>query len=119
MKRFAMTVLLKNDPEIIRKYEEFHANPWPEVIESGYDCGIRRVFIYRYGHQLFMFLETVDDCDLGGALQKCLLDPKLRQWDEIMREMQEPVPGAPKDAKWVQMKEIHAVENGKVIELGD
>ena len=35
MKRIAMTVLLKDDPEVIRQYEEYHANVWPQVIEGG------------------------------------------------------------------------------------
>ena len=35
MKRIAMTVMLKDDVEIIRKYEEYHANLWPEVVEGG------------------------------------------------------------------------------------
>lgn len=34
MKRYAMTVLLKDDPELIREYEKYHANIWPEVTDS-------------------------------------------------------------------------------------
>ena len=34
MKRYAMTVMLKDDPEIIRKYEAYHANPYPETNEG-------------------------------------------------------------------------------------
>ena len=34
MKRIAMTVMLKDDPEVIRRYEELHADPWPEVLKS-------------------------------------------------------------------------------------
>ena len=29
MKRYAQTVMLKDDPEAIQQYEEYHANPWP------------------------------------------------------------------------------------------
>jgi L-rhamnose mutarotase len=39
MKRFAQIVMLKDDPEIIRQYEEYDANPWPEVIEGGRRIG--------------------------------------------------------------------------------
>ena len=28
MKRFALTVMRKDDPEVIRRYEKYHANPW-------------------------------------------------------------------------------------------
>ncbi len=106
MKRFALTVMLKDDPEIIRKYEEYHSDPWPEVLEGNYKIGVRRGFIYRYDRLLFMFLETVDDFDIERDGPKYMEDPKVRQWDEMMREFQEPVPGAPEEAKWVEMKEV-------------
>jgi L-rhamnose mutarotase len=111
MKRIAMTVMLKDDPEVIRKYEQYHADPWPEVVEGGYKMGIRRVFIYRFGRQLFMFLETLDDFDMERDAAEYFKDPKTREWDELMRDFQEPVPGAPEGAKWVEMKEIHAIEH--------
>ena len=115
MKRIAMTVMLKDDPKIIRRYEELHAHPWPEVLKSGYECGIRRVFIYRYGRRLFLFLETVDEFDLERDSTRILGHPKVLEWDKLTRDLQESVPGAPSDAKWVEMKELHAVEGGQLI----
>ena len=106
MKRFALTVMLKDDPEVIRKYEEYHADPWPEVLDGNYKVGVRRGFIYRYGRLLFMFLETVDDFDSERDGPKYMEDPRVRKWDEMMREFQEPVPGAPQGAKWVEMEEV-------------
>jgi L-rhamnose mutarotase len=110
MKRFAQTVLLKDDPEIIRKYEEYHANPWPEVLDGTRNCGVLRVFIYRFGRQLFMFMETVDDFDLEHDMAKYMEHPKAQEWDTLMASFQEPVPGAPQGSTWVQMKEIFAFE---------
>lgn len=106
MKRFAMTVLLKDDPEIIRRYEEYHAAPWPEVVEGIHGIGVRRIFIYRYGRQLFMFMETVDDFDMQRDFPKYMTDPRAKEWDELMRSFQEPVPGAPAGETWVEMEEI-------------
>ena len=110
-----MTVMLKDDPEVIAGYEELHADPWPEVLQAGHDCGIERLFIYRYGRQLFMFFETTDDFDINGVAAKFRDHPKLRRWDEMTRAMQQPVPGAPSDATWVTMTEVHAVEKGRLI----
>ena len=107
MKRFAQTVLLKDDPEIIRRYEEYHANPWPEVVEGTKRCGVRRTFIYRFGRTLFMFMETVDDFDMERDMPKYMEDPRAKEWDELMRTFQEPVPGAPAGSTWVQMREIY------------
>lgn len=110
MKRFAQTVLLKDDPEIIRRYEEYHANPWPEVVAGTKRCGVHRIFIYRYGRQLFMFMETKDDFDMERDMPKYMEDPRAREWDELMRTFQEPVPGAPEGSTWVQMREIYTSE---------
>lgn len=115
MKRYGMTVMLKDDPKVIEQYEQLHADPWPEVLQAGHDCGIERLFIYRYGRQLFMFFETTDDFDLNHISARFAADPKLRQWDEITRAMQEPVPGAPSGDTWVPMKEVHAVVNGQLL----
>ncbi len=107
MKRFAQTVMLKDDPEIIRRYEEYHAHPWPEVAEGTKRCGVRRTFIYRFGRTLFMFMETVDDFDMERDMPKYMEDPRAKEWDELMRTFQEPVPGAPAGSTWVQMREIY------------
>ena len=110
MKRFAQAVLLKDDPEIIRQYEEYHANVWPEVVEGLRRCGVRRMFIYRYGRQLFMFMEAEDGFDLERDMPKYAEHPRVKVWDELMRTFQEPVPGAPKDGTWVRMSEVFALE---------
>ena len=110
MKRIAQTVLLKDDPEIIRRYEEYHANVWPEVLEGTLRCGFRRAFIYRHGRTLFMFAEVPDDFDMERDMPKYMENPKARQWDELMRTFQEPAPGEPAGTTWVEMKEIYAIE---------
>jgi L-rhamnose mutarotase len=113
MKRFAQTVMLKDDPEIIRQYENHHANSWPEVVEGTLKCGVRRVYIYRYGCQLFMFMETVDDFDMARDMPKYMSEPRAREWDKLMRSFQRPVVGAPEGSSWVEMKEIYALEAGR------
>lgn len=111
MKRFAMTCMLKDDPDVIRKYEEYHANPWPEVLKGGYEAGIRRAFIYRFGRHLFMFMETVDDFDLERDMPKYMKDPKAREWDKLMKTFQTNFHGEPEGSTWVPIKEIHAVDH--------
>ncbi len=58
MKRYAMTVMLKDDPEIIRRYEAYHANPFAETNEGLLRVGVKRMYIYRFLRTLFMFMET-------------------------------------------------------------
>jgi len=110
MKRYAMTVMLKNDPEIIRQYEEYHAHPWPEANAGLRRVGIQRIFIYRFGRQLFMFMETTDDFDMDRDLPKYTdNNPRAREWDDLMRTFQETVPGAPPGSTWVLMKEVYSL----------
>lgn len=110
MKRFAQTVMLRDDPEAIRLYEQYHANPWAETNAGLIGVGIRRMFIYRYGRQLFMFMETEDDFDLDRDMPKYVEDPRAKEWDDLMRTFQETVPGAPEGSTWVLMREVYALE---------
>jgi len=110
MKRFAMAVKLKNDPQIIEKYEAYHANPWPETNAGLLSIGIRRMYIYRHENYLFMFMETDDDFDMERDFAKYAEDPKAKEWDELMKTFQEPLPGAPPGATWVLMKEVYVLE---------
>ena len=110
MKRFATTCQLKDEPGIIEKYEHYHANVWPEVVEGCLNCGILRLFIYRIGHRLFMFTEAVDDFDMERDFPKYMQTSQAKEWDELMRTFQTNVPEAEPDTKWVEMKEVFALE---------
>jgi L-rhamnose mutarotase len=94
----------------MRRYEAYHANPWPEVNVGLLSCGVERMFIYRFGRQLFMFMETADDFDMERDLPKYVEDPRAREWDEMMADFQETMPGAPEGSKWVEMKELYALQ---------
>jgi len=108
MKRFARTVMLKDDPQVIAQYEAYHAHPFPEVNAGLLASGILHMYIYRYGRQLFMFMETRDD--FGDAeLAGYTANPRALEWDQLMRSFQETVPGAPAGSTWVEMKEVYAL----------
>ena len=113
LKRVGMTCMLKDDPEAIRKYDEYHANAWPEVVECAYSAGIRRVFIYRLGRQLFLFIEALPDFDPGGGGGDKMMEyhPRCREWDELMRTFQTNVPGQPEGSTWVEMTGIHVTDH--------
>ena len=110
MKRYARTVNLRDDPEVIRQYEAYHAHVWPEVNAGIERSGVRQMIIWRYGRQLFMYMETADDYDLNTLPPPPeSVHPREREWDLLMRGFQETVPGAPPGSKWVEMKEVYAL----------
>jgi L-rhamnose mutarotase len=92
--------MLKNDPEVIRKYEDYHAHIFREVLEGTIACSIQRAFIYRFGRLLFMLLETKDEFDMERDAPKYMAHPRAVEWDKLMRGFQEALPGAPNDGTW-------------------
>lgn len=107
MKSFAMTVNLKDDPEIIRKYIDHHGNPYPEVVDALKKVGIEEIRIWILGRRLFMLLDTQDDFDPEIDFPKYLtLDPRCVEWEDLMTTFQEPVEEAKPEEKWASMTEI-------------
>ena len=61
MKRYCLTLNLKNEPALIRQYEAYHKTVWPEIIGSIKDAGIEQMEIYRLDTRLFMIMEVNAD----------------------------------------------------------
>lgn len=106
MKTFAMTLNLKDDPKVIEKYVEYHRAVWPEVLESLRGIGISKMKIFLHGRRLFMYLEARDDFDLGRDFPRYMKSQRAGEWDALMRQFQEPVPGAKAGEWWAAMEEV-------------
>ncbi len=106
MKRYSLTLNLKNDPELIRQYEELHKEVWPEIISSIKDAGIENMQIYRYGTRLFMLMEVNDDFSFEKKQQADTNNSKVEEWEELMWKYQQPLEGSAKGEKWKLMDKI-------------
>ncbi len=107
MKEYALTVNLKDDPEIIAQYKQYHGNVWPEVRRSLEAVGVREMKIFLLGRRLFMYLTADDYFDLNLDLPKYLtLNPKCQEWEDLMTQLQEPVPEAKDGEKWALMEKV-------------
>ena len=106
MKRYCLTLDLKNDLELIKKYEEHHKAVWPEIIKSIKGAGIKKMEIYRYGTRLFMIMEVNDDFSFEKKQQADKDNTKVQQWEELMWMYQQPLEGAAKGEKWMLMNKI-------------
>jgi L-rhamnose mutarotase len=106
LKRYCLTLDLKDDAGLIAEYEAHHKAVWPEILESITGSGILHMEIYRYGVRLFMIMETNDGF---GFDQKAAMDAgnqKVQEWEELMWKYQQPVKGALAGEKWVQMDKL-------------
>lgn len=107
--RYCLALDLKEDPQLIAAYDEYHRSVWPEIIESIKASGIQQLEIYRVSNRLFMILEA--DVDFSFE-NKAAMDAKneiVQQWEQTMWEYQQAIPIAKPGEKWVLMEKIFSL----------
>ena len=109
MKRYCRTLELRDDPEMIARYEEAHANIWSEIREGILSVGILDMQIYRYGTRLFMIMDTVDDFDFEKDNKRLSQLPRQAEWEAYVAQMQGCDPNAPSTDKWHLMDKIFSL----------
>jgi L-rhamnose mutarotase len=92
MKRYCLTVDLKDDPALIRAYEDYHKQVWPEILQSLTDSGIESMEIYRLHTRMFMIIETSDDFSFEKKSALDLSNPKVQEWEKLMGKYQQALP---------------------------
>ena len=106
MKSFAMTLNLKPESAVEEEYKRHHRAVWPEVVDGLQSIGVTKMKIYLRNHQLFMYLEASDDFDPARDFEKYTEDPRAKEWDELMKGFQAPVPGTMPGVWWADMEEV-------------
>jgi len=97
---------LKNDPELIRQYEQFHRKVWPEILESIRKSGIEKLEIYRVENRLFMIMEVNDRFSFEVKKVMDSTNPKVQEWETLMWKFQQALPSAAPGEKWILMDKI-------------
>jgi L-rhamnose mutarotase len=106
MKCYGRTLMLRDDPQLIETYKAYHRDVWPEVTARLRDVGVREMRIFLLGTRMFMYVETNDDFDLVRDFGRVNDDPKSKEWDVLMRTLQQPAPEAPPGAWWADMEQV-------------
>ena len=109
MKKYALTLDLKNDPQLIERYKEHHRDVWPEIVESIKTSGILNMEIYHVDTRLFMIIEASDDFSFEKKTQMDASIPKVQEWEELMDTYQQRLPFAKTGEKWVLMERIFSL----------
>jgi L-rhamnose mutarotase len=111
MKRFALALDLRDDPELIAAYEEYHKNVWPEILQSIRSSGILNMEIYRVSNRLFMIMETEESFSFEKKASSDLADRKVQEWEQLMWKYQQKLPFAKPGEKWVLMEKIFSLND--------
>lgn len=106
MKRHCLTLDLKNNEEMIKAYDEWHAKVWPQVIHNMISLGIREMQIYRVKTRLFMIIDVNDSFSFEKKASVESSNKKVQEWNALMLEFQEPLSYAKPGEKWVLMDKI-------------
>jgi L-rhamnose mutarotase len=101
-----MTLCLRDDPAAIERYRVEHRNAWPEVVQRLRAAGVAGMRIYLRGRRLFMEMEAVDEFDPAHDFPRLSDDPRYREWEVLMRSLQERAPEAGPDEWWAQMEQV-------------
>jgi L-rhamnose mutarotase len=107
MKRYVLTLDLKDDPALVAEYKAHHRAVWPEVLASLRRVGVEAMDIYGLERRLVMVMETVDDFDLKSSFARhAASDPRCAEWETLMKTFQEPPPGAKPGETWALMEPV-------------
>jgi L-rhamnose mutarotase len=99
-RRYCLALDLKDDPRLIAEYEAYHLNVWPEIVESIRRSGILSMQIYRLRTRLVMVMEVAEDFSLERKAASDAADSKVQDWETLMWDYQQAVPGGAPGAKW-------------------
>jgi len=106
MRKYCLALDLKDDPQLIKEYERYHKNVWPEIIKSIKDSGIEVLDIYRAGNRLFMIIEANDNFSFEKKAAMDAANSKVQEWEELMWKFQQALPWGKPGEKWILMNKI-------------
>lgn len=111
-KRYCKTMLLRDDPELIRMYRQVHGlgAAWPEVTNGAKEIGIIDMEIYMTGNRLFMIMDTVPDFDHEKAMRELSGKPRQQEWETFVSRFQDSSPDASSNEKWQLMERIYEMD---------
>ena len=109
-KRYCLALDLKNDPDLIETYKEYHRSVWPEITASIKDAGVEKLDIYHVENRLFMIMETNDDFTFEKKQQADEANPKVQEWETLMWKYQQAIPGTKAGEKWRLMEKIFELD---------
>jgi L-rhamnose mutarotase len=103
MKKYYLACDLKEEDDLIRSYDEYHQNVWPEIKESLRQSGILEMEIYRTGNRLFMIIDVEPEFSFEKKTEMDLANPIVQKWETLMSTFQKQIPWAKPGIKWILM----------------
>lgn len=104
-KQHLLSVNLVKDKEKQQEYINYHTSQkddWPELSQGFCNEGFQSLTMYKQGRQIMLLITIPRENDLGEMSAKnSKNNPKVKEWDDIMYNYQEGLPGTKQNQKWV------------------
>ena len=110
IRRFCLTLDLKDDPALIAEYKRYHEKIWPEITQSIKGSGILDMEIYLLGNRLFMIMEVDQTFSFDAKAKADATNPKVQEWETLMWKYQQKLVQAKPGEKWMLMERIFKLE---------
>ena len=110
MRRYCLTLDLKDDPNAIAEYKRYHVAIWPEIRQSLFDSGVIAMEIYLLGTRMFMIMDVGESFSLSAKQAADQANAKVREWESLMQTFQQQLPGAPRDQWWTVMEKVFSLD---------
>ena len=112
IKRYGSVIGLKED--MLEKYKELHANPWPQVNRQLKESNIQNYSIYltRFPdgkYYLFSYFEYTGD-DFEADMKKMAADPTTQKWWKETDPCQFGLENRAEGEWWKSMEEVYHLD---------
>ena len=110
--RMCFAVDLKDDPDLIAQYKQWHApgGPPQAVNDSIRNAGIEALQIYLCGNRLFMIMDTLPHFCSSAKAEADATNPDVVAWETLMWTFQQALPWAQPGEKWVRAEPIYDLQ---------
>ncbi len=107
-RRICFACDLKEDQKLIKEYKQHHlpGSVWSEIISSIKKSGVVDMQIFCVENRLFMIMEVDTTFDPVLKAKNDAENPAVRDWENLMWQYQQAIPGAPEGVKWTEMEMI-------------
>jgi L-rhamnose mutarotase len=109
-KRYCLALDLIDDAALIARYEQWHEQVWPEILESITSSGIEQMEIYRVSNRLFMIMDVNENFSFEAKSKADASNEKVQEWETLMWNFQQALPFAKPGEKWVLMNKIFSLK---------
>lgn len=103
-----LTANLVADTTLQNEYLQYHATQyqqWPEIARGFCNAGFQQLLLYKNGRQLILVISVPKGEKLDKLNPKTTENnPRVTEWNNIMKKCQEGIPGTAAGEVWVELK---------------